>query len=176
MEPNDPAVHLLGMKGMMPSQDETLTFRPGFETFYRDTWSRVYRPLALILRDHELARDAVDEAMTRTFQRWEELSTYDNPEGWVYKVGLNFAKGRLRQRWRELPWGSVEPTWEMSTPNPDLMKALFHLPIRQREVVVLRHLLDMSTTEVSQILGIAEGTVKSRLHRALERIRKELTA
>ncbi len=143
-----------------------------FGGFYRESWDRVYRPLAVILRDHELARESVDEAMVRAYQKWSKVRNYDNPVGWVYRVALNYARNRLRRRWREVPWGSVEPSWEMRTPNPDLVDALMQLPLRQREVVVLRFLFDWSVRDVGAALGIPDGTVKSRLHRAVETLRE----
>ncbi len=165
-------VSLGWMKDLMDHQDLVTVQRVEFGAFYRDEWDRVYRPLAVILRDHDLAREAVDEAMVRAFQKWSKVRTYDNPVGWVYRVALNYARNRLRRRWRELPWGSVEPSWEMQTPNPDLLAALLALPLRQREVVVLRFLFDWSVRDVAAALGIAEGTVKSRLHRAVAQLRE----
>lgn len=138
-----------------------------FGVFYREVWHRVYGPLAVTLRDHELAAEAVDEAMVRAFQKWSKVCSYDNPVGWVYRVAMNYARNRLRRRWREVSWGAVEPTWEMATPNPELMAAIFNLPIHQRQVVVLRFVFDWSIREVASALGVPEGTVKSRLHRAL---------
>lgn len=143
-----------------------------FSVFYREAWERVYGPLAIVLRDHDLARESVDEAMVRAFQRWSKVRTHDNPVGWVYRVALNYARNRLRRRWREVPVGSAEPTWEMQTPNPDLIHALMALPLRQREVVVLRYLFDWSVRDVGAALGIPDGTVKSRLHRALAILRE----
>jgi RNA polymerase sigma-70 factor (ECF subfamily) len=160
------------MKELMDPQ-ELVTVHPiDFGVFYRETWERVYRPLAVILRDHDLARESVDEAMVRAFQKWSKVHTYDNPVGWVYRVALNYAKNRLRRRWREVPWGSAEVTWEMETPNPDLMEALMGLPLRQREVVVLRFLFDWSVREVGAALDVPNGTVKSRLHRAVATLRE----
>ena len=95
-----------------------------FGVFYAESWDRVYRPLAVTLGDHELAREAVDEAMVRAFQHWSKVATYENPVGWVYRVALNYARNRLRRRWREVPWASIEPTWEMTTPNPELIDAV----------------------------------------------------
>lgn len=138
-----------------------------FGVFYREVWNRVYGPLAVTLRDHELAAEAVDEAMVRAFQKWSKVRSYDNPVGWVYRVAMNYARNRLRRRWREVSWGAVEPTWEMATPNPELMAAMLNLPIHQRQIVVLRFVFDWSNGEIGNALGIPEGTVKSRLHRAL---------
>lgn len=160
------------MKDLVTRPDIVQVQQVDFGSFYREEWERVYRPLALILRDHDLASEAVDEAMVRAFQKWSKVRGYENPVGWVYRVALNYARNRLRRRWRELPWGSVEPSWEMRTPNPELMAALMALPLRQREVVVLRFLFDWSVRDVAAALGIAEGTVKSRLHRAVAGLRE----
>jgi RNA polymerase sigma-70 factor (ECF subfamily) len=138
-----------------------------FGVFYREVWNRVYGPLAVTLRDHQLAAESVDEAMVRAFQNWSRVRSYDNPVGWVYRVAMNYARNRLRRRWREVSWGSVEPTWEMATPNPELMTAILSLPLHQRQIVVLRYVFDWSIPEIGKALGIPEGTVKSRLHRAL---------
>ena len=163
---------LVVMKELMDTH-VVVAARPGdFGVFYSETWERVYRALAVILRDHDLARESVDEAMVRAFQRWSKVRTYDNPVGWVYRVALNYARSRRRRRWREVPWGSIELTWEMKTPNPDLMSALIGLPLRQREVVVLRFLFDWSVREVAAALDIPSGTVKSRLHRAVATLRE----
>lgn len=158
----------------MESQESVTVQVVDFGAFYREAWERVYRPLAVILRDHDLAREAVDEAMVRALQKWSKVCTYVNPVGWVYRVALNYARNRLRVRWRELPWGSVEPSWELRTPHPELMEAILGLPRRQREVVVLRFLFDWSVREVGTALGIPEGTVKSRLHRAVAQLREVL--
>jgi RNA polymerase sigma-70 factor (ECF subfamily) len=161
------------MKELMEPHVDEAELRPSdFGVFYRETWNRVYRPLAVTLRDHELAREAVDEAMVRAFQKWSKVCRYDNPPGWVYRVALNFAKNRMRRRWREIPLASIEPSWEMTTPNPEVMQSVLGLPMRQREIVVLRFLFDWSVQEVSDALGIPEGTVKSRLHRAMAALRE----
>jgi RNA polymerase sigma-70 factor (ECF subfamily) len=58
--------------------------------------------------------------------------------------------------------------------DPDLDRAVKELPIDTRAVVILRHYLDWSTDEVARALGIRPGTVKSRLHRAMNDLRNEL--
>jgi DNA-directed RNA polymerase specialized sigma24 family protein len=68
-----------------------------FESFYRGQVDTVYRALALTLTDSGLAREATDEAMLRAYARWPIVGGYDNPSGWVYRVGLNWATSRWRQ-------------------------------------------------------------------------------
>jgi len=74
-----------------------------FETFYRAQADRVYRSLAVALADPQLAREAADEAMTRAYARWHRVRGLDNPDGWVFRVGLNWATSRWRKLRRERP-------------------------------------------------------------------------
>ncbi|MBT8165008.1 MAG: sigma-70 family RNA polymerase sigma factor [Acidimicrobiia bacterium] len=143
-----------------------------FEDFYRSRREQVFRGLALTLRDRDLAADATDEAMARAYQRWRSVSGYNNPEGWVYRVGLNWARSRMRRTKREVRGFRLEdrPAAELTPADPSLAAALEELPVEQRAVVVLRCYFDWSTEQVAKALGVPKGTVKSRLARALERL------
>jgi len=147
-----------------------------FSDFYAASRQSVFAALALTLRDRELASDAAAEGMARAYQHWPKVRTHRNPSGWAYRASLNWATSRLRKFRRERPAGSagepVAPPQEMS--NPDLDAAMASLPVDQRAVVVLRYHLDWSEAATAEALGIAPGTVKSRLSRALDRLRAEL--
>jgi RNA polymerase sigma-70 factor (ECF subfamily) len=148
-----------------------------FETFYRAQADRVYRSLAVALADPHLAREAVDEAMTRAYARWGRVGALDNPGGWVFRVGLNWATSRWRKLRRERPIPPDSP----APPEPPLASviaaqvAMERLPLTYRTVIVCRVLLDLSTAQTAAVLGVAEGTVKSRLARGLAALRAELT-
>ena len=145
-----------------------------FEDFYRSRREQVYRGLALTLRDRDLAADATDEAMARAFQHWRSVSRYDNPEGWAYRVGLNWARSRLRGSKREVRGFRMEgePSPELMPADPAIAEALANLPLQLRAVIVLRIYFDWSTREVAKALAVPQGTVKSRLSRGLERLEK----
>lgn len=146
-----------------------------FEGYYRTNRQHIFRALALTLGDRDLAAEAVDEAMTRTYQHWRTVSSFDNRSGWTYRVGLNWARSRLRKRKREVLADRLpERLTEISFADPDLDRAVKSLPLDSRAVVVLRHYLDWSTDEVAAALGVRPGTVKSRLHRAMAELRQQL--
>lgn len=146
-----------------------------FEAFYQTNRQHVFRALALTLGSSDLAADAVDEAMARAYQHWRSVATFDNQAGWVYRVGLNWARSRLRKRKREvLSERPPEQMTEVTFADPDLERAVMALPLEARSVVVLRFYLDWSTDEVARTLGIRPGTVKSRLHRAMNELRTQL--
>ncbi len=153
-----------------------VTAEEEFSAFYEKWHSPTRRSLALALGNVGLADEAVDEAMTRALAHWERLSGYERPEGWLYRVGLNWARGVFRKRRYEL-LADLDPSLRSANdplPDPDLIEALGRLSLKLRSVVVARYYLDMSTSEVSETLEISEGTVKSRLSRALMRLAQDL--
>lgn len=147
-----------------------------FEAFYSRVWNQVHRAVGVGLGNGDLASDATDEAMVRAYERWAKVSSMDNPEGWVYVTAMNWGRSRLRRRkYRsntELPEIAVT---DPEVPDPQLAESIRRLPHHQREVVIARYLLDMSEAEMAEVFSTPKGTIKSRLHRALETLRKDLS-
>ncbi|MGB8859715.1 MAG: sigma-70 family RNA polymerase sigma factor [Ilumatobacteraceae bacterium] len=145
-----------------------------FEPFYAGQRSAIARALALTLHDNDLATEATDEAMARAFARWRSVQRLQNPGGWVYRVGLNWARSVLRRRngprrrLHEIDEHSLE------VGDHELHRALLRLDLDRRAVVVCRYFLGMSQDEIAQALDIRPGTVKSRLHRALHQLEDQL--
>ena len=160
---------------------EAMVDADSFESFYRGQVDIVYRALALTLGDSELAREAADEAMLRAYVRWSAVCGYDNPGGWVYRVGLNWATSQWRRTRRERPLSYLDqgsPTARSGQPGLGAVaavSALARLTLNHRAVVVARILLDLSTAETAAALDIPTNTVKSRLARALQILRTALT-
>ena len=176
MEPQRLLVRLFVMPEVMITETESLRVE-SFESFYRNRWSEIHRAVAVGISDSDLGREAVDEAMVRAYERWDQVSQMSNPSGWVYRVAMNWARSRLRRRsllpWTRRPVGIIHDNHDLV--DPSIVTALRQLPLLQREVVVARLLLDMSEVDTAEALGVPLGTVKSRLSRALTKLRKELT-
>jgi len=149
-----------------------------FDDFYRLSSSSITRALTVTLNDAELAADATNEAMTRAFQRWSKISTYDNPSAWVYRVGLNWSSSwrQRRRRERDRPVQLTPATAELDSRDDSLDVALAHLSLEHRAVVVCRIYLDWSVEQTAKALKVAPGTVKSRLARALAQLREVVLA
>lgn len=143
-----------------------------FEEFYARHRDEIGRALAITLRDDELAADALDEAMARAYQRWEQVGLFSNPAGWVYRVGLNWARSVVRKITRP---GRAPRAFEVVSASPffdaDVDRALRQLSVDQRAVVVCRFFIGYSEAETAVALGIKPGTVKSRLSRTLDTLR-----
>lgn len=145
-----------------------------FDTFYRRVRPEVVRTLVMAVGSESIGREAADEALTRAFERWTEVSGYGNPEGWVYRVGLNWARSGFRRR-RDVPTDRPpDRPHRDPIPHPELEPALLRLPLRQRAVVVLRYYNDWSLDDIARALGIPIGTVKSRLNRALTSLERQV--
>jgi RNA polymerase sigma factor (sigma-70 family) len=148
-----------------------------FDDFYRAHRDRMARALSLTLRDPELGADAADEAFARACQRWNVVRDYRNPEGWVYRVAMNWARSWMRRKRRERDRQPLVATPDHSFDQDmdvDLGRAISTLSDDHRAVVVSRFFLDWSVGETAVALKIAEGTVKSRLSRALMLLEQEL--
>jgi RNA polymerase sigma-70 factor (ECF subfamily) len=167
-----------------PDQVELRAAQPGrqFESFYRDAFDGVYRALALSFGDADLAHEATSEAMARCYQRWRRIQGYDNPAGWVYRVGLNWGRSRIARRRRDadrahrLDRTGQAPPPDVVAGDPELDAALRSLDLKYRSVVVLRYLCDWSEAETAEALHVPAGTVKSRLSRGLDQLRQRLEA
>lgn len=145
-----------------------------FEDFYAAHRDELARALGLALRDSALGAEAADEAFARACQRWGQVSAYANPQGWVFRVGLNWARSWLRRVRRERerrPLLAQPHATEDRARDVDLERALETLSDGHRAVIVARFYLDWSVAETAEALGIAVGTVKSRLSRGLEQLR-----
>ena len=164
---NNDAIHVAAH-----ASDDDEPSASSFEAFYGRQRDAIGRALAITLRDDELAADALDEAMARAYQRWDQVSRFANPAGWVYRVGLNWARSVIRKLTRP---GRAPRAFEMVSAAPtfdaDIDRALRALTIDQRAVIVCRFFIGYSEAETAVVLGIRPGTAKSRLSRALETLR-----
>ena len=144
---------------------------PNFEDFYAAVFDQLVGQLFLVTGNLQDAEDAVQEALTRAALRWPRLRRYRAPEAWVRRVAMNLASDGFRRFRRRLAVAvrlraDLESRQAAPLEVPGLMDALRALPVAQRKVVVLHHLLDLPVEEVAAELGVPVGTVKSRLARA----------
>lgn len=137
-----------------------------FDEFYASARPDISRALALALGDVDLALEATDEALARAYERWPLVRRLERPEGWVYRVAMNWALSILRRRKRSDHKLYMPSETTMSISDPDLHAALGELDVKHRTVIVCRHLLGWSVADTAAALRVREGTVKSRLSRA----------
>lgn len=150
-----------------------------FDEFYAAHRNEIAASLAFTLGSDALGEEAADEAMARAYQKWDEVSGYGNPAGWVYRAGANWGRSWYRSRKRrrlreEFVSRDKARKSDDSQQSADLIELMKPLSFEHRTVVVLRFFNDWSVKETALALGISEGTVKSRTARALDQLRGAL--
>lgn len=151
-----------------------------FSAFVASRERRLQQAAWLLTGDWWAAEDLVQSALAKAWRHWDRVVRADDPDAYVRRVLANtFATG-LRRRWRgelvtaTLPDGPVGGELEAETASRlTVQAALSRLPPRQRVVVVLRFVDDLSERQVAAVLGCAVGTVKSTTAKALERLRAD---
>ncbi len=131
----------------------------------------------------------MQEALARAWERSERGQRIAAPSAWVMTVAMNLIRSRFRrilaerrahERLRDRS-GQDHSSYLGSGRSPsavgdaiDVRRALAALPRRQREATVLRYYLGMEVREIATVLGIAEGTAKTTLHRARRALARAL--
>ena len=154
------------------SSDET-----GFAEFFEESWEPCLRAVAVSTGDIQLAEEQVAEAFARAWTSWRKVSRHPAPRAWVVRTALNAGASRWRRRGRELPLADhdLQAPDQLGTGlDSALLRALRRLPRRQREVIVLRVFLDLDIETTARQLGLAPGTVRAHLARAVAALRNQI--
>lgn len=155
-----------------------------FEALFHQYKNLVYRVALLILDDRHEAEDALQEVFLLVFRSYH---TYDPAKGavttWLYRITVNHCLKRRRKQ--KFLMVSLDSVFFFLSPHPPSMldeyadkdeieQAMARLGDSFRIVLILRYFLDLSYDEISQVLQIPLGTVKSRLTRALKILQREI--
>jgi len=150
-----------------------------FATLVRASIDRLDTAARLIVRDPELARDAVQDGLIRAWRDLRGLRDPDRFDAWLYRLTVNACFDQMRRRRRRPIEIEITDIGAGHEPDPAgalaerdaVERVLRTLDDRGRAIVVLHYYLGMPLTEVAATLGIPTGTAKSRLHRALGQMR-----
>lgn len=144
------------------------------------SYRRAYALAVRLLNDRDEAADATQESFIRLFRNLKRLEDPGAYQTWMYRIVNNVCMNILRKRGRidlpgELPEEvdivDAEETAVSNISNEKLEKFVSELPDTYRTVVVLRDIYGFSGDDTAQTLGITEGAVKVRLHRARKLLR-----
>jgi RNA polymerase sigma-70 factor, ECF subfamily len=138
----------------------------------------------LILRDPDVAKDAVQETLVRA---WRDLPTLRDPgrfDAWLHRLFVNSCMNELRRRRRyrfdvelvPLNAPAIADVSSITADRDELQRGFDRLDASSRAVIVLHHYLDLPIRDIAGLMDLPVGTVKSRLHRALREMRASLDA
>jgi RNA polymerase sigma-70 factor (ECF subfamily) len=157
--------------------------RDAFDVLVGDVLDRLYAVARLILRDADLAEDAVRDALVHC---WRELPRLRDPlsfDAWLHRLLVNAATDQHRKRRRirasisTIKAEPVQHDFSIDVMNEDQVRIGFErLRVEHRTVLVMYHYLGLSVSEIGEVLGIPSGTVKSRMHYASGAMRAVLEA
>ncbi len=162
------------------------------ESLFMDHYESLARAITLISDDPDVARDAVQEAFARLCRDWRTVSGYQHQAAWVRKVALNLLRDQQRQAGRrarlfvsleqmaqdpgDLAWDGPASYDIPADGDPELWRAVRHLPEKQKTAVGLFYVADLNVSEVAAAMGVSQGTVKRHLDRARNTLRAKMEA
>ena len=154
----------------------------GTTALFAEHHTRMLRVAAVLLSDPALAEDVVQDAYAGLYTSWDRLRDREAAVGYLHRSVVNGARSKLRRRvvaLRHQPpplpaEQSAEDSALAGLAGGPLVAALRALPRREREVVLLRHYLDLSERATADALGLRPGSVKAYGSRGLAALRAAL--
>jgi RNA polymerase sigma-70 factor (ECF subfamily) len=159
----------------------------GFRQAVLDHKDRLHSYALWMVHDREEARDVTQEALVRLWQNRESVHA-ETARSWLLRTVHNLCVDRMRRKStrNEVPSESVEAILVDGAAGPERVTAAHHLrdaigraltalSVRDRAIVLMREVHEMSYEEIAGAMDIPLGTLKSTLHRAREQLRRELT-
>lgn len=156
---------------------EADAFEPLVLRYQRVLYNAAYR----LLGNREDAREVAQSAFVKAYEKLASFDPRYRFFSWIYRIVVNEALNTRSRRRPSLPLGAdlpggggVEEALASRERRDSVQAALLRLGNDDREVIVLRHFAELSYAEIGETLGIAEKTVKSRLHEARQRLGRML--
>jgi RNA polymerase sigma-70 factor, ECF subfamily len=149
------------------------------ETLVRRHWDAAHRTSFLIVQDAAAAEDIAQEAMLAAVRAIDRFDRRRPFRPWLHRIVVNRSLDWVRARNRRAEVSSELAPATRAAPadaehSEDLVAALAKLDSDERAVVVLRHVLGYRSSELAGVLGVPAATVRTRLARALQKLRSEL--
>ena len=141
-----------------------------FEEFFSNRYRSASRFAYLLTGSSQAAEEIAQEAFLQMFRRWAEIR---DPKAYLSRALVSGARSWGRKE-RRRPAGQPDRTVEHDSDAIAVRDALWALPERQREVLVLRFFLGCIDREIAEALGCPVGTVKSLIHRGLAKMKETL--
>ena len=153
--------------------------RDAFLSLADGALDRGYRLAGLLLGNASDAEDATHDALVRAWQQFPTLRDRGRFDPWFDRIVVNVCRDRLRRARRItfLPLDGRRDESDQGDPfaaylaRDEALRAVSRLDADLRAVVVLRYWADLPVDDIAERIGVPSGTVKSRLHRALEQLR-----
>ncbi len=138
------------------------------------------RMCVIWLRDSQQAQDAVQETFLKAYEALPRFRGECQEKTWLMRIAVNVCRDMRKTAWfrmvdrRVTPDMLPEPSADYEPEDDTLFRAVWKLPARQREAVLLYYYQDMKLEEIAKVLSVAPSTVSRRIAAATDTLRKEL--
>jgi len=151
-----------------------------FSAFYEAEYRGMVRLAAALVGRWDVAEELVQDAFVTLHGRWDQVSRYESPEGWLRRVVLNRSVSVLRRRAVEVRLlGRLSRVRERPADLPqveaEIWREVASLPKRQAQVIALMFVDDLSVSEIAAVLECEENTVRTHLRRARQTLATRLS-
>lgn len=154
-----------------------------FDAFVAEWLTPLLRYATALTCDPHLAQDVVQEVLLRAQQRWPRIGAMDSPSGYVRRMVTNeYLSWRRRRAAKDIALAhaaldeiapAVDDHARSVTERDAMVASVARLPRRQRAVIVLRYYENLPDSEIAELLGLSEGTVRSHVSRGLAALRAQ---
>ena len=156
------------------------------ERLIEDYGQEVYRIAYFYIKDRQLAEDVFQEVFYKVMKNYHKFQHQSSEKTWLTRITINTCKDLLRTNWIKLvttfstwqePQSDYEAPFDIEKQEEyqELYQMIQKLPTKYKDVILLFYYKELSYEEISQILGIPEGTVRSRLARARTKLKKMIS-
>ena len=150
-----------------------------FPAFYEAEYRRMVRLAVALVGRWDVAEELVQDAFVTLHGRWDQVSNYESPEGWLRRVVVNRSMSALRRRAVEMRLvGRLSRVRERHADaaqvDDEIWQAVAALPKRQAQVIALMFVDDLSVSEIAAVLECEENTVRTHLRRARQSLAARL--
>ena len=150
-----------------------------FSAFYEAEYRAMVRLAVALVGRRDVAEELVQDAFVTLHGRWEQVSKYESPEGWLRRVVINRSMSTLRRRAVEVRLlGRLSRLRERHAEVPEVEGEIWQtvaaLPKRQAQVIALMFVDDLSVSEIAAVLECEENTVRTHLRRARQSLAARL--
>jgi len=149
-----------------------------FEEFIEDHHERLFGALCLVTGDRFEAEEIMQDAFVRVFEKWDRVSSMDDPVGYLYRTAMNVFRKRYRRALlaarRAVSLAPAADDFAAAEDREVVVRGLAQIPRDQRAALVVTALLGYSSEEAGRMLGANPSNVRARATRARAALREAI--
>lgn len=149
-----------------------------FQELIQDEKNKLFRMAYLYVKNEDDALDIVQDTIYKAFISIKQLKEPHYFSTWISRILINTALDFIKKNNRAIPFSDVDGIHKDQNlrieEKLDLLEAIERLEVQYKTVIIFRYYKDLSIKQIAEILKCPEGTVKTRLHRAINQLKSDL--